>query len=177
MGKNELPDFDLDEPFAEDAKEVPLQKDLTEKARHRIELINSMVENEAVTEKSPPPVFEGESSDEERESLRKQSLLEIAWSEVTGQGGKDIEASWKNYFNLLPNEKMSLLSALTPASFKQIVKKTMEPKLVDLMAEDRPPTIADIEEIEPSILKQFEDELKKRKSEPPKMGDFFQTGT
>lgn len=169
--------FTLDQPFAGEAKEVPVQTDqLTKKARQRIELINSMVENEAVTEKTPPPVFEGEPSDEEREALRKQSLLEIAWSEVTGQKGKDVEVSWKNYFNSLP-EKMSLLSALVPESFKQIVKTTMEPKLVDLMAEEKGPTISDMEDIEPLILKKFEDELSKRKSKPPRAGNFFQTGT
>ncbi|MDD5437583.1 MAG: hypothetical protein PHC70_00335 [Patescibacteria group bacterium] len=168
-----LPEYDLDEPFVEENV-----AGLSEKDRRRIELINSMVEQEASdTEKSPPPVMEVETTAEEREEKRKQALLKIAWSEVTGQEGKDIEHSWKDYFNSLPDEKMSMLSALHPAMFKKIVKDALEPKLVDLMAEDKQPTLADVEEIEPAVLEKFKQELSRRKSQPPKAGDFFQTGT
>lgn len=178
MNKNVfgLPDFDLDEPFAEENIGEPGAR-LSEKARKRIELVNSMVEQEASnTEKSPPPEMEIEPTEEEREEKRKQALLEIAWSEMTGKQGKDVEGSWKDYFNALP-EKMSLLSALKPDIFMKIVKDTMKTKLVDMMAEDRRPTLSDVDEIEPLILDKFQKEVTRRKSEPPKEGGFFQTGT
>lgn len=174
-----LPDFDLDEPFAEDtglessasnlndaewqvtsealARQAEIRKQI-----ERIRLKALMFDSEAESGQNLEELSSEEESEAQIEKDRKSALLKLATGIMTNESPEYLKASMADYIKNLPQNKY-ILASLFRSIFEQKLQDIVDPFVVDLMAEDKLPDLYMMEQVDQKIFGYLDKEIEKRR--------------
>ncbi len=174
-----LPDFDLDEPFAEDTglEQAALNLDEAEwqaasealarqaEIRKQIELEALKIGSERERGQDREVWPKEEESEAQIEKDRQAALVKLADGIMTNESAENIQAWISDYIQNLPQNKY-ILASMFRSIFEQKLKDMVDTYVVDLMAEDKSPDLASINEVESKIFEYLDQEAKRRKVKP-----------
>lgn len=171
-----LPDFDLDEPFAEDtglessasnlndaewqAASEALARQAEIRKRIELEALKIGSERERGQDREVLPLEE--ESEAQIEKDRKSALLKLATGIMTNESAEYLKASMADYIKNLPQNKY-ILASMFRSIFEQKLQDMVEPFVVDLMAEDKLPDPSMMDEVDQKIFEYLDKEAEKRR--------------
>ncbi len=174
-----LPDFDLEEPFVEDVNQVSAPPNLNEaewqatsealarqaEIRKKIGLEALKIGSERERGQDREVLPKEEKSEALIEKDRQEALVKLATGIMTNESAEDMKAYMADYIQNLPHNKY-ILASMFRSIFERKLKDMVDTFVVDLMAEDKLPDLAVINEVESKIFEYLDQEAEKRRVKP-----------